>query len=124
MRHWFKGAVLTRVLCALALVMLGFGSHAFADPSADPYSSQYALPDGSYTSLCQPGDDKGGVPHDAAHHCDICVMAAGHLFAPPYALLAAMPMLERGETIVSAATAHSRRMLSNHHLSRGPPLSA
>jgi hypothetical protein len=124
MRYWLKRAVLTRILCALALVMLGFGSHAVADPFADPYGVEYRLPDGSYTSLCEPGDDKGGAPHDASHHCDICVLAVGHLFVPPDAIFAGRPMRARGEAIRAAEYMHLHRLLSSHSLSRGPPLFA
>jgi hypothetical protein len=124
MRHWLKRAVPARILCALALVMLGFGSHAAADPFAASYGTQYELPDGSYAALCEPGDDKGGAPHDAAHHCDICVLAAGHLFTPPDAIFAIAPMRARGEPIRAAENTHFHRLLSSHSLSRGPPLSA
>jgi hypothetical protein len=124
MQAWLKRAVLTRMFCALALVLLGFGSHAFAGPSADPYSREYQLPDGSYTSLCQPGDDKGKQPHGDAHHCDICIVAAGHLFAPPTAILARAPVFRPGEAIRFSAGANLKPVHSHHRLSRGPPLFA
>jgi hypothetical protein len=122
MTNWAKGAVVTRILCALALLMLGFSGHALANPTFDPYSAQYLLPDGSYSSLCQPGDDKGGTPHN--NHCDICVMAAGHLFTPPEAIPHGLPVLARGETITLVAIVNHKRILSHHGQSRGPPLSA
>lgn len=124
MRTWVKRAVPTRILCALALVMLGFGGHAFADPSSDPFSNQYELPDGTYTSLCQPGDDKGGAPHDGAHHCVTCFVAAGHVFAPPEGAAAGLPVSGAGEIIGFAAVANPKPIHSHHCLGRGPPLFA
>jgi hypothetical protein len=124
MRTWVKAAVVTRIVCALALFMLGFSGHALADPTLDPFSVQYQLPDGSYSSLCEPGHEKGGVPHDGGHHCDICVMAAAHLFTPPAAPAAIPPVAALPEPLRLDASANLKRILSHHRQSRGPPLSA
>jgi hypothetical protein len=123
-RDWARRAVLTRIVCALALFMLGFTGHAFADPTFDPFDVQYQLPDGSYSALCQPGEEKGGAPHSDHNHCDMCVMAAGHLFTPAEVVVAAAPALQHGEAIPTAAIVNLKRILSHHGLSRGPPLAA
>jgi len=122
--NWAKRGVLTRIVCAFALLMLGFGGHAFADPTFDPYSTQYELPDGTYSSLCQTEDEKGGLPHSSSNHCDTCVMAAGHLLTPPEAQFAPNPALQRGEAIRLVEDVNLKRILSHHGQSRGPPLSA
>jgi hypothetical protein len=124
MRTWANGSIVTRILCAVALVMLGFSGNALADPTSDPFSAQYQLPDGSYSSLCQPGDEKGGGSHHGADHCDSCVMAAGHLFTPPEAAPAVLRVLAQGETIAAAANVNLKPIVSHHRQSRGPPLSA
>lgn len=118
-----KRAVLLRILCALALFMLGFTGSAFADPSQDPYSAEYRLPDGSYSSLCQPGNPKGGVPHNGANHCGSCVTAGGHAFTPPDISSAARPDLRKSEAFDFAEIANVNRILSHHIQGRGPPLS-
>jgi hypothetical protein len=104
--------------------MLGFTGHAVASPELDPFGSQYLLPDGSYSSLCQPGDEKGGAPHGGGHHCDICTIEAGHLFALPGAGPVATPVFMRGGTSPVTAIAGLRRILSHHRRSRGPPFLA
>lgn len=119
-----KGAILLRILCAFALFMLGLAGDAFADPSQDPHSAQYRLPDGTYASLCQPGDTKGGAPHNGANHCGGCVTAAGHAFTPPAGYAVARPGSRAGETFGFAEIANVKRIRSHHNQGRGPPLSA
>lgn len=79
-----KIANLIRLICVLALVMVGFAHKPVA---ADPVSVQFAayiLPDGKLPTLClndtstQPGKD---MPHD--HGCDACRLAAAILMPEP-----------------------------------------
>jgi hypothetical protein len=123
MRHWAKRAVLTRIVCALALFMLGFSSHAMAGAELAPHSLQYQLPDGSYASLCSPDEGKGGTQGNGKH-CDVCVMSVGHLLTPPDAALVETPEMAEGRTLWPEGNANLKRILSHHGQSRGPPLNA
>ncbi len=120
---WTRGAVLARMIYALAILMLGFSSNAQALPNPDPYGAEYRLPDGSYASLCMPGEEKD-APHGDHKHCDMCVMAAGHVFTAPETVLVPAPILHRGETVRAVAIANLKRIVSHHGLSRAPPLPA
>lgn len=81
MQHSFaKSANLIRLICVLALVMVGFAHKPVA---ADPVSvrfAEYVLPDGKLPTLClndistQP---EKGMLHD--HGCDACRLAAAIL---------------------------------------------
>lgn len=77
-----------RLLCALALLLVGFAHKApLAEAQAFPSleSSQYVFPDGSAHSLCLPGADEDGAhgsPY-ARSGCEACRLGASMLLPPP-----------------------------------------
>jgi hypothetical protein len=121
--NWARGAVVMRMLYALAILMLGFSGGAQALPNLEPYGAEYKLPDGTFATLCMPSEEKG-APHGDHKHCDMCVMAAGHLFTTPETAFVTAPVSHQSETVRAVAIANLKRIVSHHGLSRGPPLSA
>ena len=114
---------MTRMICAVALLLLGFSGHAFADASSDPHRLQYELPDGSYASLCQPGEEKGDT-HGGGKHCDVCVMSIGHLFVPPETVAFVITSSILRQAVQRDGNANLKPILSFHGQSRAPPLNA
>ncbi|MDB5525495.1 MAG: hypothetical protein JWM58_3258 [Rhizobium sp.] len=123
MRTWARKAIAMRLFCALALFMLGFTSHAMAGHDTDPYSAQYRLPDGTFASMCLPSQEHG-APQGDSNHCNTCVLSAGHLFTPLDIAMALPLRSMSSEPILSAVVGNSKRILSHHGQSRGPPLNA
>ena len=123
MRTWARKAIAMRLFCALALFMLGFASHAMAGRDPDPYSAQYRLPDGTFASMCLPSEEHG-APQSDSDHCDTCVLSAGQLFTPPDTAVVSPERSLSPEPIRPAAFGNSKRILSHHGQSRGPPLNA
>ena len=124
MREGAKRAVVTRIVCALALFMLGFANHAVARSSIGPYSVEYQLPDGSYASMCLPSAEHGTPHDDNGNHCDTCIVLALHLFAPPSDNSFRISRGFRRDTVLPERDANLKRILSHFRLSRGPPLTA
>ena len=75
-----------RILCATLLLSLGLAHKpVYAQPQADPASSFYLLPDGTYATICY-GGDQGHHPQKAATYgCDICRIADSVLLPQPAA---------------------------------------
>jgi hypothetical protein len=117
--RWIR-AVAARIVCALALLMLGFSGHGLAMPDDGSVAAQYRLPDGSYPSLCGTNGDAGGLPHDR-HHCDLCFAAAGHAFAPPPATFDGFFIVAGTGLFASFPLIGSNRNALRHGLCRGPP---
>lgn len=72
-----------RILCVLALVMVGFAHKpvaAHAAPSTSEIAA-YALPDGSLPTLCLGSDDSDGKNGMASRGCDACRLTSTSL--PP-----------------------------------------
>jgi hypothetical protein len=112
---------MARIVCALALVMFGFAGHGLAATDDGPFAAQYRLPDGSFASLCQNGDDHTGTPPHARHHCDFCFASVGHAFVPPQPTFGpAVTAAEAGILLPVSAAAPKFGAL-RHGLCRGPP---
>ncbi|MDI7922398.1 hypothetical protein [Ferirhizobium litorale] len=119
-------AGLVRMLCALALLMVGFAHKVPAlDYGPIPLSeiAHYTLPDGSLPMLClssEHGDTKHGS-HDLGSGCEACRLSASVLLpAPPDTV---------GERIQQAiahfrplrSEAHYRQLFPPNTSPRGPP---
>ncbi|MBB4234523.1 DUF2946 family protein [Rhizobium esperanzae] len=81
------GKWLVRILCAIALVSVGFAHQAPAI-AADPVDlAEYVLPDGTLPTLCVTvSDDEGktGTDHRLHNHgCEACRISASTLLPPP-----------------------------------------
>ncbi|WP_348643460.1 hypothetical protein [Rhizobium lusitanum] len=79
---------LMRVLCAIALISVGFAHHPTVSSAAElPLElSQYRLPDGSLPIICTTEKTSDGKQHGKAHMpgCGACRISAATLLpAPP-----------------------------------------
>lgn len=82
-------ASVVRILCVLALVMLGFGHKPVNAPSVTEIYAAYTLPDGTLPTLCVTDDGSQSAPGKTPiwHGCEACRLAAAVLIAqPPEAL--------------------------------------
>jgi len=113
-------AVAARIVCALALIMLGFADPAFATSDGGGLAAQYRLPDGSYPSLCKTGSDAGRLPHNV-RHCDLCFAAGGHAFVPPHVVFVGFCAEADRNLVQSISAIGLERGARGHGLCRGPP---
>ncbi|APO74925.1 hypothetical protein AM571_CH02115 [Rhizobium etli 8C-3] len=67
-------SMLTRVVCALSLLMLGLAHQApqAAAADADYNSAAYVLPDGTYASLCVTVNDGSDKTVPLKPSCEVC----------------------------------------------------
>ena len=114
---------MTRIVCAIALFMLGFAAHADAVSISGPFSAEYQLPDGSFASMCLPSEEHG-KSHTDNKHCDSCIMSTAQLFTPPDTVELVAHVSLHGDVVWSESNANPGRILSHHGQSRGPPLNA
>ena len=119
-------AKLVRMLCALALLMVGFAHKVPAlDHGSIPLSeiAHYTLPDGTLPKLCL-SSDHGATNHNDHGYgsgCEACRLSASVLLpAPPDA--AGEPLLrEIDRFIPSRSEAHYRQLFPPNAFPRGPP---
>lgn len=108
-----------RLLCAVLLVALGF---AHRPASAMPGDiAAYALPDGSFPTICIPenGDSKTGK--DMGQRCEACrVAGAVALPSPPCEGADVAPIIERAAFVFTPERFHRLNFPPNAP-PRGPP---
>lgn len=117
---------MVRILCALALLFVGFGHQPVAMAESNPFDiAAYALPDGTLPALCVSENDDGqkdsGGKHIHAQGCEACRISASVLLPSPVDNL--------GERMRPAAIAPmrpfirvaQRRILSPSTAPRAPP---
>ncbi len=95
-RRMTRWAVCLRILCAVALLSVGFAHRpamAANVPSAVELA-QYVLPDGTMPDLCLDGMVDGKEKHAAPLKCEACRIA-GSLLMPSPADLAGVPLAFR-----------------------------
>jgi hypothetical protein len=120
MRAWTKTAVMTRILCALAVFALGFSAHATVQPITGPFSAEYQLPDGSFASICLPSGEHG--KSDAGiNHCSVCLISAAAFLTQPGGDTVFLPALAASTSALPVSASRLNRILSYHRQSRGPP---
>jgi hypothetical protein len=115
-----KSATFVRLICVIALVMVGF---AHKPAAAEPVSLRFAayiLPDGTLPTLCvtdngSPKSDPGGVLHD--HGCDACRLS-GAILMPEPPLLGAQAVAF--STVMRAVERVYRLKLALYPPSSGP----
>lgn len=80
-----RTAIALRILCAAALLCLGFAHKpVFAHPADDPASSYYLLPDGTFADLCI-DNIVHGKPQKSwlGAGCESCRLSASVLLPTP-----------------------------------------
>ena len=81
MTRW---AACLRILCAVALLSLGFAHQpASASQPTALELAQYVLPDGTFADLCLNDTVDGKVKHVVSTKCEACRIAGGLLMPPP-----------------------------------------
>ena len=80
-------ARLVRILCAIALLCVGFAHKPVVVEAALAPSeiAAYTLPDGTLPVLCLPGDDGDGKTksHDPGTGCEVCRLASSMVVPQP-----------------------------------------
>ncbi|MBY5543290.1 hypothetical protein HFO60_25295 [Rhizobium leguminosarum] len=115
-----------RILCAAALVFVGFAHQlpAAAAGEFDPAElSQYVLPDGSLPTLCVTTTDKSGQSrHDKArsHGCEACRISAAILLPAADIAGAAIPFAATVELPIRTEAFH-RQLFPPNTGPRAPP---
>jgi len=118
-----RTATALRILCAAALLCLGFAHKpVYAQPTDDPASLYYLLPDGTFADLCI-GNVVHGKPQKSwlGAGCEACRLSASVLLPTPPRTHA---RLEHGFTAIdfgSAIEADSRAIKHPGSPVRGPP---
>jgi hypothetical protein len=118
---------MARVLCALALLFLGFAhqppARAIAsqgDPSLADIAFAYSLPDGSIADLCAPeGED--GKAKMTGKGCEACRICADMLAPAPGGNAIARPLAILLSNVLRAHTSPSPITRRNGHEPRAPP---
>lgn len=115
-----------RMICALALLLVGF---AHKPPVLDYHSipsserAEYTLPDGSIPVLCLPSED-GKTKHDGhdfGSGCEACRLTASVLLPAP-ADKAGEPILcEIGHFVPTRSEAFYHQLFPPNTAPRGPP---
>ena len=120
-----KAGMLTRMICALGLLVLGL-AHQAPQSAAEPlYSSaEYALPDGSFASLCVTVKDDDGKHLPMGPNCEVCRLAASIILpAPDAAAWLKLDFASFENTLTSDIAALPVRAVARPK-SRGPPVLA
>jgi hypothetical protein len=117
---------MVRIICALALLFVGF---AHKPPVTDSYPvpptevAHYILPDGTLPVLCLPSQD-GTIKHghpDAASGCEACRLTTSVLVPSPTDT-SGQPMLRQMENFIPIPDEpFYRRLFPPNTSPRGPP---
>ena len=112
-----------RILCAVALLSVGFAHKPPVLVAAEVITELQALPDGTVPQLCLPGtiadESKGLSVHGT---CDACIIAAAILLPTPIDE-AGMRLLPSGEIIrPDRARFDASPVLIDNAAPRAPPL--
>lgn len=120
-----KAGMVTRILCAFGMFMLGLGHQMPQAADAPDYASAaYALPDGTVASLCVTVVDSDGKTLPMKPGCEVCRLAASVLLPSPdcgswlHLDLASLqnPFAEAKSPVAAYAVERAK--------SRGPPVRA
>ena len=115
-----------RMLCVVALVLLGLAHRPAVSP-APQFSPQeiaaLTLPDGTLPELCLPSDEGTGKSHMASSDFEACRISAAVLLpAPADAVGSRMPLIA-AVTLPQPAEAHDRQLFPPDSHPRAPPVS-
>ncbi|MBY3185976.1 hypothetical protein [Rhizobium laguerreae] len=116
-----------RILCAVALVFVGFAHQlpAAAAGEFDPAKlAQYALPDGTLPTLCVTTTDKSGQDqHDKAHShgCEACRISTSILLPAPTDIAGAAIPFSAAVELPIRTEAYHRQLFPPNTGPRAPP---
>jgi len=127
-RSGFDRQFMVRILCALALLFVGFAHkppvvNGHGIPSTE--IAQYVLPDGTIADLCLTSEDAKPHPHGQQSWtgCEACRLTASALLPMP-ADGFGMPLRRQIARVAPIrGDAFSRRLFPPNALPRGPPAS-
>lgn len=125
-RLGFAEQCIVRIICALALLLVGFAHKPpLLANSQIPLSeiAQYVLPDGTLSVLCLPSEDgKANHDHrDIGSGCEACRLTASVLLPAPADALG-LPILREVERLTPIRTeAFYRQLFPPNASPRGPP---
>ncbi len=117
-QHWTGWL---RILCAVALLSLGFAHKAPQGFAAQTQSATYKLPDGSFADLCVA--DAGVVHVSDSGDCEVCRLAGAILLPEPCLDWSRTDYATRTPTILVSSALPSGHALALPR-SRGPPVFA
>ena len=115
-----------RVICALALLLVGFAHKAPVPDGASIRSaelSQYVFPDGTAHVLCLPGE-AGDAEHDHPDFgsgCEACRLSASVLLPTPENTTGWLIRLQADRFVPIRVETFSRPLLLPNAAPRGPP---
>ena len=115
-----------RLLCALALLFVGFAHNAPAiggQPLPSAQLSQYVFPDGSAHSLCLPAGDDDGAHGTSGFRsgCEACRLSASILPPSPVDVAGWLIRLPADSFIPCDYDAPRQPLVTAHAAPRGPP---
>ena len=121
-------AKLVRILCAVALLCVGFAHKPpvlLAAPSSLPFEelAQYVLPDGSLPVLCLPSEDGKTKHQDHTYGsgCEACRLSASIILTSPDNAQGEPIFREIDGNLPSRIEAHYRQLFPPNAFPRGPP---
>ncbi len=118
--------VLTRIVCALALLFVGL-SHkppVLSAPTLTPAEiAAYTLPDGTLPVLCLPSEDGAGKnhSHDFGNGCEACRLASAILLPAPPVIGGVTLMREADRFAPVRYEAFYRQLFPPNASPRAPP---
>ncbi len=116
-----------RMLCVVALVLLGLAHRPAVSP-APQFSTQeiaaLTLPDGTVPELCLPSEDGKGKIHAAASDCEACRISAAALLPVPADAVGIRMPLASAIILPQPAEAHYRQLFPPDSHPRAPPVTA
>lgn len=122
-------ANLVRIMCAIALLCVGFAHKPPAGLAATALPleefGQYVLPDGTLPILCLPGADGKSKHPDQRFGtgCEACRLSASIILPPPVAGADAPIFHANAAHLPSRVEAHYRQIFPPNAFPRGPPAS-
>ncbi len=120
----FAEQCMVRIICALALLFVGFAHKPPAIISPIPLSeiAEYTLPDGTLSVLCLPSDESKFKhdPHDIGSGCEACRLT-GAVLLPAPTDLSGQPILKLERFSPLGREAFYRQLFPPNTSPRGPP---
>ncbi|NML75574.1 hypothetical protein HHL25_15685 [Rhizobium sp. S-51] len=118
--------LLTRALCVIALVAVGFAHRAPTAAASKLSSAEVAaltLPDGSLPELCLPGQDDDGAQKDhlGSGTCEACLISASVLLPSPTDLTGARIVVVAETLLPPRFEAFHRLIFPPNAAPRAPP---
>jgi len=117
---------LVRILCAVALLSVGFAHRPAASSTAEPSPvelAQYRLPDGTLPILCVTEKTPDGKEHSKAYMpgCEACRISAAALLPTPPTDICEHLAFVREDVVVPRNEAFRRQLYPPNSGPRAPP---